>query len=198
MVCWRYLHGEGFVASSLARTSGFWNFLAVTYIWISALEGAPPPDSLLQSHKADFFSFSPSFSLSELHCSAHDCESNPSVFPVTPIRAESSEILKQHFLAVSLLQTWSEGRKKERERQRQKASLKPYSSCCMRSGMWSTQSGFHPQCPTLAEIQWIGSRPVTFNSLCRFYALPPVWPICSPENSLDVSAKAALNPIIRP
>lgn len=76
--------------------------------------------------------------------------------------------------------------------------LLAYSSRCLWKSMWSTQSGFHPLCPTLAGIQWIGSRPVTSNSLCRFCAAPTVWPICSPENSLDVLAKAALNPIIRP
>lgn len=86
----------------------------------------------------------------------------------------------------------------KRRRKRHRASFGSYSSCCMWNSMWSTQSGFHPPRPTLAEIQWTGSRPVTFNSLCRFYALPPVWPICSPEKPLDVRAKAALNLIIRP
>lgn len=187
MICWRYLHGEGFVASLLARTSGFWNFLAVTYIWISALEGAPPPDCLSQSHKPDFF-FLP-FSavplrdtqlwIQPLNVLCHTYHSR--------VRLSLKTTLPR---CISLTNV-------KRRRKRHRASFGSYSSCCMWNSMWSTQSGFHPPRPTLAEIQWTGSRPVTFNSLCRFYALPPVWPICSPEKPLDVRAKAALNLIIR-
>ncbi len=194
MICWRYLHGEGFVASQLARTSGFWNFLAVTYIWISALEGAPPPDSLLQSHKPDF---SLSLSLSLSPCLWVTLRATPLWMQPLNVPCHTYQSRVQLSPKSTLPHCVSVTNVRQR-RKRQKLSFGPYSSCCMWNSMWSTQSGFHPQCPTLAEIQWIGSRPVTFNSLCRFYALPPVWPICSPENSLDVSAKAALNPIIRP
>lgn len=130
----------------------------------------------------------PQASALSLSCRPHCCECNPPVFPVTPIWA-SPESTLPHCMSVSNV---------KQRRRRQRASSGSYSSRCMWISMWSTQSGFHRQCPTLAEIQWIGSRPVTSNSLCRFCAVPPVWPICSPGNSLDVPAKAALNPIIRP
>lgn len=188
MICWRYLHGEGFVASLLARTSGFWNFLAVTYIWISALEGAPPPDCLSQSHKPDFF-FLP-FSAVPLQ------DTQLWIQPLN-VLCHTYHSRVQLSLKTTLPRCISLTNVKRR-RKRHRASFGSYSSCCMWNSMWSTQSGFHPPRPTLAEIQWTGSRPVTFNSLCRFYALPPVWPICSPEKPLDVRAKAALNLIIRP
>lgn len=57
----------------------------------------------------------------------------------------------------------------------------PYSSRWLWNRIWSAQSGFHPLCPTPAGTQWTGSRSVPPNSLCRFCAVPPVWPICSPE-----------------
>ena len=38
-----YLHGESIVASLSASTSGFWNSLAMTSIWVSLLAGEPPP-----------------------------------------------------------------------------------------------------------------------------------------------------------
>lgn len=111
VICWRYLH-EGFAASLLARTSGFWNFLALTYIWISALEGAPPPDRLLCTRKSESLSLSLSFSVSG---KLHHCARSPSVFPVTPIRAVGVQ-LKQHFLSLSQYLCYKcEAREEEKE-----------------------------------------------------------------------------------
>lgn len=91
----------------------------MTYIWISALDGAPPPlfcQPFAATHGSDFFSLS-----------------------------------------------------------------LPYSSRWLWNRIWSAQSGFHPLCPTPAGTQWTGSRSVPPNSLCRFCAVPPVCPICSPK-----------------
>lgn len=149
--------------------------------------GCPTPWHPLAQPQAWFLSLSLS-----LHCKSHCRACNPSNVPCHTYQSRVRLSPKSTLPYCISVTNVKQGRK------RQKASFGPYSSRCMWNSMWSTQSGFHPRCPTLAEIQWIGSRPVTSNSLCRFYALPPVWPICSPENSLDVSAKAALNPIIRP
>lgn len=117
MICWRYLHGEGFAASQLAITSGLWNFFGSDLHLDFCTRGCPPPrQPLAAPYGPDLFTLS-----------------------------------------------------------------LPYSSRRLWKRIWSAQSGFYPLCPTPAGTQWTGSRFVTPNSLCRFCAVPPVWPICSPE-----------------
>lgn len=143
------------------------------------------PHPLTASHRTTSLIF---LSFSELHCNPHICEYNSSLFPVTPIRVESGEVLKQQFLAVSLLQIWSKG---ERDR------MCP-SGLILHAVCGAANLVFILSAPPWLKYNGLGAGLWLFNLLCRFYALPPVWPICSPEYSLDVLAKAALIPIIRP
>lgn len=162
MICWRYLHGEGFAASQLAITLGFWNFLALTYIWISALEGAPPPCQPLTEPQAW---------LPLPRCSQRNSEPKTWAVPshTYKIRVQSSP--KSARVPTPLL-LMSSKRGVEHP-----PSLSLHAACggiCGPPNLVSIHGA-----PPGAQTQWIGCRPVTSNSLCRSCAVPPDWPICS-------------------
>lgn len=106
--------------------------------------GCPTP--LSASHRATSLT---SLSLAGLRCSARRCKRKTSAVP-----SHTYKLRVQSSLKSSLAPPTSVTNVKQKRRW---ASSEPYSSRCMWTTIWGSQSGFHPQCPTLCwnTMDWV-------------------------------------------
>lgn len=133
------------------------------------------------------------FSSSDSHCIPHNCESKPSSSLSHLSKKKSSEVPKQHFLNVSLLHMLNHRQKK------QKTSFRPYFSCAVCGVVCGAPNlVFILSAPPWLKYNGLGAglwllTHSADSMLCRQSGQS-----AAQKKSLDVSAKAALNPIIRP